>query len=420
MSYILFFGYLILFCWLLYKIKFIRECGLSQKTIIILFLIRIVAGIINGYINLYYYPGSDVSVFHHDSILEYDLLMHDPKAYLSNIFQYNNSYTAFLDTTDSFWNNLRSDFIIKLLSIFNIFSRCNFFINTLFFNLLIFFGAVAFYRVFSTIYQNNKKLLIFAIFLLPSVIYFTSGIHRDGFIYLALGIISYHLFFLIKEKSSLLKKIIWVFIGFILIFFLRNFVLIALIPAVTAFLIVQKKQTQALFYFIVVYSVFILLFFLAAYVHPSFNLPNYVSERQIDYIEIAKQSGSAININPLFPTFRSFLNNAPQALNHSLMRPYITETHTWLSILSALEILLYELLFLLFLFFRRKNILRHPFIYFCIFFSVSMFLMIGYTIPIVGALVRYRSIYFPFLIVPLLFNIDWKGISKTYIKKKCI
>ena len=416
MSYLLFFIYLIFFCWLVYKIKFIKECGLNQQTVITLFLIRVAAGLINGYINTYYYPGSDVAAFQHDSIVEYELLIHNPKTFLSNIFQYNNSYTAFLDTTDSFWNNLRSDFIIKLLSIFNIFSRCNFFINTLFFNFLVFFGAVAFYKVFYAIYSENKKLLIAAIFLLPSVIYFTSAIHRDGLIYLALGIISYNLFFLIKEKLFLFRKLFCLFLGIILIFFLRNFVLIALIPAITAFVILSKKNTQPLLYFISVYAIFIFLFFFSAYLHPALNFPNYVSTRQIDYIEIAKQSGSAININPLFPSFRSFLNNAPQALNHCLMRPYLTENTAWFSIFAALEIFLYEALFLLFVFFRKKDRTSDTFIYFCIFFSISMFLMIGYTIPIVGALVRYRSIYFPLILVPVLFNIDWKKPLFKYIK----
>jgi hypothetical protein len=54
----------------------------------------------------------------------------------------------------------------------------------------------------------------------------------------------------------------------------------------------------------------------------------------------------------------------------------------------------------------RKKV-NHPFIYFCLFFSLSMLLMIGYTIPIIGAIVRYRSIYLPLLILPLICYTDW-------------
>jgi hypothetical protein len=40
-----------------------------------------------------------------------------------------------------------------------------------------------------------------------------------------------------------------------------------------------------------------------------------------------------------------------------------------------------------------------------------MFLIIGYTIPILGAIVRYRSIYFPFLLVPIICLTNWKQLK---------
>ncbi|HUS03059.1 MAG TPA: hypothetical protein VMY77_15080, partial [Chitinophagaceae bacterium] len=141
MSYVLFFIYLGLFCWLLTKIKFIKEAGIEKRTILILFLVRIIAGSINGYINLYHYTGTDIAAFQQQGIIEYHLLLNDPKEYFTNIFKFNYPNSGLLDITDSFWNNLRSDVMIKLLSIFNIFSRGNFFINTIFYNFLIFFGS---------------------------------------------------------------------------------------------------------------------------------------------------------------------------------------------------------------------------------------------------------------------------------------
>ncbi len=412
MGYIFFFIYLAVFCWLLTKIKFVKEAGFTATIIILLFLVRIAVGCINGYLNLYHFPVSDVLNYHNQGLDEYRLLLSSPKEYFMNIFKYDNSYTAFLDTTDSFWNNLRSDLIIKMLSVFNIFSRGNFFINVIFFNFLVFFASVSFYKVFITIFPDKKRLLIICLFLLPSLIYFSAGIHRDGLIFLGLSIFIYNLFFLLKEKKQFLKKILWMTLGVIIIFLLRNFVLIALIPAAIAWIIAEKYKGNALRLFLGTYVAFIVLFFTLGYVHPALDLPQYVSDRQLEYIEISKNSSSAININPLFPHFRSFLNNAPQALNHSLMRPYLSENNTWFHIPPAIEIFLYEITFLLFLFFKNRRNIITPLIYFSVFFSLSMFLMIGYTIPIIGALVRYRSIYFPFLIIPLLCTIDWQKLKK--------
>lgn len=411
MSYLFFFIYLTLFCWLLTRIKFITNTGIENRILIILFLIRIIAGVINGYINLYYYTSTDATFFHRLGIEEYHLLFNDPKEYFTNLFKYHHQNSGLLDITDSFWNNLRSDVMIKLLSFFNILSRGNFFINIIFYNFLIFFGSVSLYKIFISLFPEKKAGLIIILFLLPSLLYFTAGVHKDGLIFLGLGISCYYLFLLIKKGLSI-KNFLWLLLGLAIIFLLRNFVLITLFPAIIAWIISEKNRKFILQTYIFVYLFFILIFFSIGNLLPAFNLPEYVSIRQIAFVQISKASESAININPLFPNFRSFLNNAPQAINHSLMRPYLTEKGSLLSIFAAMEIFIYQVLFFLFLLFRLKNKKTDAFIYFCIFFSVSMFLMIGYTIPIMGAIVRYRSIYLPFILIPILFNIDWEKLRK--------
>ena len=113
----------------------------------------------------------------------------------------------------------------------------------------------------------------------------------------------------------------------------------------------EQKPKYAFVIFAGIYFCVAILFFCSGYLSPQFDLPGHVSSRQIAFIEIAKKGSSAININPLYPNFRSFLNNTPQALNHTLMRPYLTEHLNFLYILAGLEILLYEILFVLFIFF---------------------------------------------------------------------
>lgn len=417
MSYLFFAIYLALFCWLLTKIKFIKDAGLGNRLIIILFLVRIIAGVLNGYINLYHYPDTDAAAFQNDGLIEYHLLLNNPKEFFTNIFTYHHQNSGLLDITDSFWNNLRSDLIIKLLAFFNIFSRGNFFINTIFFNFLIFFGSVCFYRIFFRLFPDKKILLTIILFALPSLIYFTSGIHKDGLVFLGLGILCYNLFFFIKKEFSI-SKFLWILAGLAIIFLFRNFVLVTLVPALASWIIAEKNKKYKLQVFIVCYLLFIVLFFGIGSLHPALDLPQYVSTRQIAFVQIAKGGQSAININPLFPAFRSFLNNAPQALNHTLMRPYITEKSDLLYLPPAIEIFIFQALFFIFLLFRSGDKKPEGFIYFCLFFSLSMFLMIGYTIPIMGAIVRYRSIYLPLLIIPIFCYIDWEKFLRFIHFKK--
>jgi hypothetical protein len=225
----------------------------------------------------------------------------------------------------------------------------------------------------------------------------------------------YHVFFLLRNKEFSWKRILIALFFLSLVLLLRNFVFITLVPALVAWVVAERKPKYALIIFCGIYFFVAILFFCSGFLGPKFDLPGYVSSRQRTFIEIAKNGASAININPLYPNFRSFLNNTPQALNHSLMRPYLTEHLNFLYVLASLEILLYEILFLLFILFRKKNIVISPLICFGCFFSISMFLVIGYTIPIIGAIARYRSIYFPLLLLPMTCCIDWDKIKKSFI-----
>ncbi len=419
MGYLLFIFYAIFFCWLITRIKFFTESGLSNRLLIILFLIRIIASLANDYINLYYYPVSDSVSFHEQGIVEYNLLFSNVREYFTNIFHTNyTNYSGFIESSDSFWNDLRTNIIAKILSIFDIFSRKNFFINGLIFNFCIFFGSLYFYKVFIKNFPFYRVAIIVCIFLLPSALYFTSGIHRDGFIFLALSTIIYHVYFMMINSAFPWRKILFVTISLCFILLLRNFVFITLLPALIGWIISDRYSRFAFVSFLAVYTVTAALFFYSGWISPNFDLPQHVSTKQIEFIEIAKYGASAININPLYPNFRSFLNNAPQAFNHSLMRPYLTEKFTLLYVPAALEIFVYECLFILFIFFRKRNEHLTSFIYFCLFFSLSMFLMIGYTIPIIGAIVRYRSIYFPLLLIPIISLTDWGKIKAFFSYSK--
>ncbi len=185
-------------------------------------------------------------------------------------------------------------------------------------------------------------------------------------------------------------------------------------PSLVAWILAQYKPKYSFAIFLCVYLFISILFFCSGYLPPEFNLPAHVSSRQSDFIEIAKRGASTIYINPLYPNFRSFFNNIPQALNHSLMRPYLTEHNNFLYIPSGLEVFFYETLFFVFIVFRKKNIVFSPLIYFSVFFTFTMLLVIGYTIPIIGAIVRYRSIYLPFLIIPLICYTDWKKLKEIF------
>jgi len=226
--------------------------------------------------------------------------------------------------------------------------------------------------------------------------------------------IIYHVFFLMKTHESLLKKSLIIIFFLLLIFLLRNFVFLALIPALIAWIIAHRFPKRAFLSFIIIYIISIVAFFASGFISSKLNFPHYVAERQVSFTEIGKAGNSTLAVKKLEPNIKGFIKSAPQAFDLVFMRPYLSKINNPQFAPFALEILLMEVLVILFIFFHRRNGPVDPLIYFNIFFSLTVLMMTGYTVPIIGAIVRYRSIYFLFLFIPILCYTDWKKIIAAF------
>jgi hypothetical protein len=414
LDYFLFIVYMLLFCWLLTRSRFIRNSGIEKKWITILFLVRVGAGILNLLVSIYYYGGSDSTTFEKNGLDEYNVLIHHPLQYFKDIFYnpHNNNYGGFFNTSNSYWNDLKNNIINKFIAVLNIFSHCNYFINALIYNFLIFFASFLFYRVFIKVFPGNKWPLIVTCFLLPSMLYFTAEIHREGFIFLACGLVFYNTYALVNGAGKKFIRCLAIGVSLFFILLLRNFVLITILPALLSWIIAKRYRFNSALVFSSFFSLFILLFFMAGKVNDKINLPKYVVERQQAFIDLSYNSGSALPTTPLNPTPISFMRNIPEALNHSLLRPYITEAHNFLSIASGIELLVYEIMLLLLIFFFKRSSGDDTALYFSLFFGLSMLLVIGYTVPVAGAIARYRCIYLPLLLSPVVCCTSYTGVLK--------
>jgi hypothetical protein len=418
LNYLLFFGYLPLICWMLMKLPFVKNSGLGIRVLLLLFLCKLAAGIAIGWMSLHLYQGgNDYWDLNREGWKEYQLLLANPGEYFSNLFRsdYAHGYSGFFDSFQSYWNDLRNNLIIKLVSLFNIFSRGDYYINSLFFNALVFLGHVALYRLFVLVFQGKKVLIILGCFLLPSTLYFTSGIHRDGIVFLLLAGLIYVFYVSLLRGRFGWKH--WFLLGCssMLLLLLRSYVMLALLPALFAWGISVRWKRPALRVFIILYGLSGILFFVMPVFSPSINPMGLLVQKQADYLQLPP-SATAIPLRPLSSSGESLLVNMPQALNHVFLRPYVWELPSRILLPMNLEWLCYELLFLAFLFYRIRiasDNSRH-FLVFSIFFVFSLFLFIGYIVPNLGTLLRYRSLYLPLIITPLLVLTDWLKLGRVF------
>lgn len=411
MYYLLFTLYLAIGCFLITRMPFIKNAGLGSRLVLILFLLKIFAAILLGWMSQKFYPqGNDYWGLNEAGWREYQMLFSNPKKFFTEIFisPYQNGYQGFFNST-GYWNDLKNTLIGKSLAFCNILSRGNYYINSLFFNLVGFIGHVALYRVFADIYHKQKWPVIIGCFLLPSTLYFSSGIHKDLIIFSMLGTYSYALYFSIKDKARLKYSALLV-LSFILLLLIRNFVAVAIIPASIGFAISSKKKWNAWLTFASVYSIAFVLLGIFQFIRPSFQPMKIIAQKQQDFLELPVAS-SQIDKHVLEPNLQSFVQNAPQAIDQALLRPYIWETPTKFLVPLAIELLIYELLFIVMVIGYKKGEPVAPFLLFGFMISLSMLLFTGYIVPNIGSIVRYRSLYLPFLITPILYNI-WQSKFK--------
>ncbi len=420
MSYFLIVIYIAAFCWLMPRIGFVKKSGINSRVIVVLFLFKVLAGFVLGWVSLHF-SDSDYWLLNNDGWVEYQLLFRDPAAYFTNLFNsadYPKGYGGMLDSVQSFWNDLKYNIVVKLLSVFNIFSRGNYYINSIFFNVLGFFGHVALYRVFIQVYRGRYNAVIIGCFLLPSLLYFSSAVHKDCIVFAAIGVLCLALYQSFSQNKLTLKRAVWLLISLTVLLLLRNVVFMAVLPAIAAYWLAHVTRWKPLPVFAGVYIIGAVLFFNAWRISPSLDFTAILAQKQWYFLQ-AMDANTAIEINTLQPSFGSFMHNAPQAFNHTIMRPYLTEHPNFFLVPIAVELFAYQLLLVLFLFFRVKQADRQGrlFVLFGIFLTLTVFLNIGYIVTNLGSIVRYRSIYLPLLITPLLAGMDWEKL-KQFVKLK--
>jgi len=414
LEHLLFAGYLVLFSWIITKIKFFSASGLTKPQLMLLFLIKVMAGIFYGWIGVYYGQLAqmiDTWAYHAESLQEYELLKSHPGEFIYNLFHttYEGGYSNFLTTEQSWWNDVKSNFIIKLMAIFNLFSFGHYYVNVIFICFLTFFGPVAIYRVMKQVFPNKNLPVLLASFFIPSFLYWTSGLHKEGLIFCGLALMIYHFYFGFSEKRFGIKRWLGILLGFLLVLILRNFLIFTLLPPLIAWMLTERFKWKPVPVFGITALLFVVLFFTARYLHPAADLPRATVIKQEEFLKLG--GGSAVAVTRLEPSFKSFVSNAPQAAALSMVRPYPSDVRHLLSLAAAVEINLLLLMLVLFLFSRPFRRTVSPFACFCILFSFGVLMMIGYTVNILGAVVRYRSIVLPLLVVPMAAIINWKGLT---------
>jgi len=410
--------------------KFFTIEGISKKYIAGIFALKIFAGFVMFMMYSYYYDRTtaDIFRFFDDAKVIYNVAFEKPWDYIRFVTGIGTNapelWTYILKMSNwdmSFTNNVygNSHILIQLNALIMLFSFGNYFVHTIFICFISLIGLTAIFKFFYPYLKNKKWELFFIVFLIPSVVFWGSGVLKEGLLFFEIGFLIYYFKSLIN-KESIFKSIVWIIIVMFLLYKTKFFVIALLIPLIISYFWTTKTAQKyiALKYLIVI-TLFIIIGLNLHLIFPNYNFLELISRKHANFISLAieNQSGSLLTTTTIEPDFWSMTKAIPVSLYHSLFRPHLFEANTILMKFSSIENLFVIVAIILSLIFIKiKGIDKNSF-YFSLTFAICTLIIIGFT-PVIGAIVRYKVIALPFLLIAFLMVFDKEKFLRRFSSSK--
>jgi hypothetical protein len=368
--------------------------------------------------------------------------------------------------------------IVRIHSIIHFFSSGNTSVHLAVFCLVSLFASVHIYKAIEGYTDLPKALVFWTLALFPSVIFWTSNMLKEPFMFLGLSLALRA----ILEHTTPLKRVLFGLIGFILLLSFKPYILICLFIAsalmLMHFYVFNEKWVATGGVLITV-----ILSFTLIPSKPSKWTIHHLSRKQFDFINVGKgglhvlsdtcfyyfqphqyknltfnethvelikptrayivQFGSTkqpvsillkpksekwrisyfksgcssyIPVTPLNDSWSQLALNIPEALLNSVLRPFPNDNGSFLKHFGFIENIVFLLVAIFTLFHKRSpNLAQRKALLLMIGFSLLLFLLVGWITPVLGAIVRYR---FPAQLALLLCCLTLVDPQKIKWKRK--
>jgi hypothetical protein len=266
---------------LIYKMKFFAAAGISRIALIGIFMLKIAAGFILWRIYAIHYSGGDQQAYFNDGNVLFKLLHTDPKHFFDVVF--NNDPNTELQTWRSSFENIMyndSRTMVLLNTLFRIFSFGYFAVHIVFINFLSFIGLTALYKTCSGYFFDRKKLLIAAVFLLPSVLFWGSGVLKESLLIFGTGMLIYYTEAGFLRSFSFRKGLL-IFCSILLLLAVKFYVLLALIPGLFVNAWISRSSARFIFWrYLSIFTLGAFAAVLLSTVNPAYNVLKIIANKQ--------------------------------------------------------------------------------------------------------------------------------------------
>ncbi len=395
--------------------------------------LKIFGAIALGLIYQFYYGGGDTfTYFNLGSRYIWEAFLDNPalavklilagKEYSPDTFQYASRIYTYGDSA--------SYFIVRIAGIFDILTLHTYSATAVLFAVVSFSGMWALFLVFYRQFPQYHFYFALAIFFIPSLFFWGSGILKDSITLAAVGWVTYGIYQVFFLKKGVILNTIILLLAIYVLAVVKIYILLCLLPAALFWIFhssvkrIKNIIIRLMFAPFVITIAISLGYFAVVKVSetdPRYNLEtlSYTAQSTAEWIHYVseREGGSAYTLGDFDYSPAGMVRKFPLAVWVTLYRPYIWESHNIVMLLSALESL--AMLFLTF-YVMYKAGLRHffsaitskPIVIFCFVFSIMFAFAVGVTTYNFGSLVRYKIPMIPFFVSGLFIILYYSKLEK--------
>ncbi len=397
--------HLLIICLMIFKIRKLQIDSMPVVVSIGYFILKCSIGYGTWLIYRDYFRNGDMLGFMNDIEFMFQILINSPLDFIQAVLgvghvELLNSLEHWNASTYNPYFNDSQTFLIFNLMI-RLISFGDVFVQIAWLNFASYIGLICLYKSFNysqlkngieTNKLNRIELLKFIPFLLPTVLVFGSAFGKESLLLLALGVFVYSVQLIYNSRST--KSIFYFVLSFILMLLIKPYLLLILLPGVFAIIVFKNMPTWNLkWIFISVYCGGLLELLIIGKYFPQFDLPLYLFGQRLNLLRNAVWSGANTLINPVLfaPNAIDFLKRIPQSILFSFSHPFPWEIKRWWMIPISLDSII--LLAMSALLYVKRNTIKlfySSLSFLFLFAGLVLLMMIGFTIPVLGNLVRFK------------------------------
>ncbi len=351
-------------------------------------LLKMTGGLVLGWIFIEYYQAGDTIMFFEKS-----------KDMASLPFP---EYIKILLTWSSYEvsQEPRVLFFTKFLSFFVFITNGSYWISSLYLSLLSFFATWYLVTVIKSIYSTLLEVTIVCFLLIPTVVFWSSGILKDSLAFCALAFVISNVLKIYHSRKPAIPELLIGMISVFILFKLKHYLMISflLFVGLLGFLTLFRKSRIQ--YRVTAVIILVLAIISTQFIHPYLRMNRMVQtiyeNNQVITENTAPENRLSIHIEA--PDIISLFKEVPKAIHIGLFRPSIIDkTSVWGQIHRIENTILTFLFFLtILLWIKYKPKIDVPLVISSSITILVLSILLALSTPNFGTLVRYKNAFLPY------------------------